>query len=163
MVACPEGVCKGIFKNKPYFIFFKFSNGLSLDWDTKSMKVHHLENSDSVLSCSYFTFPSNLGLLATKINEIHNQWKEWVRCKGYCQVSEQNQEQMLGSNQVHCPRLSGSSNGWQVKVWEALLQELVIGRCHAKATYNTSKAQALQGHVNWVSGSLLYHLRAVRP
>lgn len=74
------------------------------------LKVHCLKNSDSVLSCPYFIFPSNLDLLARKVNNIYDKWMKWVRSKGYCQVSEENQQHTFGSNQVRNPRLAGSSN-----------------------------------------------------
>lgn len=74
------------------------------------LKVHCLENSSSVLSCPYFVFPSNMDLLAMKINKICDKWKEWVRSKCYSQFSEEYRHHTLGSNQVHNPRLSGSPN-----------------------------------------------------
>lgn len=46
-----------------------------------------------------------------------------MRSKGFCQVFEENQQQTLGSNQVHNPSLSGSPNENEkskcVKPWSA--------------------------------------------
>lgn len=57
-----------------------------------------------------------------KTKKRHDKWKEWMRSKSYYQGFEEKQQHLLGSNQVHNPRLSGSPNEGEVEAYAALIQ-----------------------------------------